>query len=112
MKKTIFLLLWALVGLATMACAQEGTSGYQVFHETDTIWHFGYQGVNLYSRKMHRIDIAYPSSDKDGNPVTLSGYVCIPDEVYSGAMPCDGMLIYNHYTNLKWSATQSNHEVK
>lgn len=100
MKKTIFLLLWALVGLATMACAQEGTSGYQVFHETDTIWHFGYQGVNLYSRKMHRIDIAYPSSDKDGNPVTLSGYVCIPDEVYSGAMPCDGMLIYNHYTNL------------
>jgi hypothetical protein len=99
MKKTVLLLLWALVGLVTTAYAQEGISDYQVFHETDTIWHFGYQGVNLYSRKMHRIDIAYPSSDKDGNPVTMSGYVCIPDEVYSGAMPCDGMLIYNHFTN-------------
>lgn len=100
MKKIVLFLLWALVGLATTACAQEGPSDYQVFHETDTIWHFGYQGVNLYSRKMHRIDIAYPSSDKDGNPVTLSGYVCIPDEVYSGDMPCDGMFVYNHYTNL------------
>ena len=99
MKKKTLLLLWALVGLATMAYAQAELKDYQVFHETDTIWNFGYKGVILSSRKMHRIDIAYPSSDLDGNPITLSGYVCIPDEVYSGAMPCDGMVLYNHFTH-------------
>lgn len=82
-----------------MTAAQEEPGAYQVYHETDTVWNFGYQGLNLFSRKMHRIDIAYPSTDKDGNAVTLSGYVCVPDEVYGGAMPCDGVMLYNHFTH-------------
>ena len=28
----------------------------EIIHECDTTWHFGYKGISLYSRPMHRID--------------------------------------------------------
>jgi len=76
----------------------------RIIHETDTVWYCGYQGVNLYGRQMHRIDFVYPSVDPEGNPADLSGYVCIPGDVYSGEQPCDGIVLYNHYTQLHKSA--------
>ena len=98
MKKTFFTLL-CLAGMALTGSAQtDDTVEVSVINEVDTVWNFGYKGVNLFSRQMHRIDIAYPSTDQNGEDVTLSGYVCIPSEIYSGAQPCDGILLYNHYT--------------
>ena len=94
-------LLMAVAGLST-ATAQVTADDVRVINEIDTVWNFGYQGVNLYSRPIHRIDIAYPSKDLDGNPVELSGYVAIPADLYSGEQPVDGIMLYNHYTQLTY----------
>lgn len=99
MKKTLFT-LFAAACVASVANAQASMYDYEVIHEADTIWNFGYKGVNLYSRKMHRIDISYLSKDHEGNAVNLSGYVAIPYDIYNGSQPCDGILLYNHYTQM------------
>ena len=101
-KRLSVALLMAMAGLAT-ATAQATTGEVRVINEVDTVWHFGYQGLQLYSRPIHRIDIAYPSSDIDGNPVELSGYVAIPADLYSGEQPVDGILLYNHYTQVGYA---------
>ena len=101
-KRLSVALLMAMASLAT-ATAQATTGEVRVINEVDTVWHFGYQGLQLYSRPIHRIDIAYPSSDIDGNPVELSGYVAIPADLYSGEQPVDGILLYNHYTQVGYA---------
>ena len=101
--RRIFLLLLAVTGLLSAAIAQNPASDYRIIHEVDTVWNFGYKGVNLFSRSMHRIDIAYMSKDVEGSDIELSGYVCIPNDIYSGEQPCDGILLYNHYTQLSHS---------
>lgn len=98
MKKRSLLMLLVLIGILPTCSAQNVSPGYRVFHEVDTVWHFGYKGINLASRKMHRIDIAYQSKNVDGSDIELSGYVCIPHDIYTGEQPCDGILLYNHYT--------------
>ena len=82
--------------------AQSGNlpDGIEIIHECDTTWHFGYKGINLYSRPMHRIDMAYPSVDARGNAIRLSGSIVIPGNVYDGSSPVDGVLLYNRYTQL------------
>lgn len=96
--KRILLILLSVIGITARANAQESISDYRVIHEVDTVWNFGYKGVNLFSRSMHRIDIAYMSKDVDGSDIELSGYVCIPNDIYGDEQPCDGILLYNHYT--------------
>ena len=98
--RKVLLTLFAAACVASAASAQTSASDYEVIHEKDTIWNFGYNDVNLYSRKMHRIDITYLSKDHEGNDVTLSGYVAIPYDIYNGSQPCDGILLYNHYTQM------------
>ena len=100
MKQWFLTLLMAVTGIAT-STAQVSSGDVRVINEIDTVWHFGYQGLNLYSRPIHRIDIAYPSQDLEGNPVELSGYVAIPADLYSGEQPVDGIMLYNHYTQLR-----------
>ena len=98
LKRILFILLIAtLVGAV---CNARGGAEYRIIHEVDTVWKFGIKGVNLFSRNMHRIDIAYPSIDVDGSDIELSGYVCIPGEIYDEGQPVDGILLYNHYTQL------------
>ena len=99
MRKAL-LNLFVAVCVTSAANAQTATSDYEVIYEADTVWNFGYNGVNLYSRKMHRIDISYLSKDHEGNDITLSGYVAIPYDIYNGSQPCDGILLYNHYTQM------------
>ena len=101
-KRLSVALLMAMAGLAT-ATAQSTIGDVRVINEIDTVWHFGYEDLQLYSRPIHRIDIAYPSSDIDGNPIELSGYVAIPADLYSGEQPVDGILLYNHYTQLGYA---------
>ena len=81
--------------------AKAQVADVEITHECDTVWHFGYQGVNLYDREMHRIDIVYPSVDANGDPITLSGSIIIPSNLYDGSDPVDGILLYNRYTQIK-----------
>ena len=95
-------LLLAATAFTTTATAQTTVTDVRVINEIATVWHFGYEGINLYSRPVHRIDIAYPSKDLEGNPVELSGYVAIPADLYSGEQPVDGIMLYNRYTQLRF----------
>ena len=92
--------LWVAVVTIIIYCASARAQDVQVIHECDTTWFFGYQGLNLYSRNMHRIDIAYPSVDAHGHAVRLSGSIVIPSNIYDGGDPVDGVVLYNRYTQL------------
>lgn len=89
-----------LCGSPMTAWAQMTADEVRVIHEIDTVWNFGLQGINLYSRSMHRIDIVYPSTDPKGNPTEMSGYVAIPNDIYKDHQPVDGILLYSHYTQM------------
>ena len=89
-----------LCGSPMIAWAQMTADEVRVIHEIDTVWNFGLQGINLYSRSMHRIDIVYPSTDPKGNPTEMSGYVAIPNDIYKDHQPVDGILLYSHYTQM------------
>lgn len=94
-------IIWIIAILIDISFSLEAKAiSVDIIHECDTTWHLGYKGVNLYSRDMHRIDIAYPSVDAKGNPVTLSGSIVIPGNIYYGKDPVDGVILYNRYTNL------------
>lgn len=72
----------------------------KIIHECDTTWHFGYWGVNIYARNMHRIDIAYHSVDAKGDSIILSGSIVIPSNIYDGNDPVDGVVLYNRYIQM------------
>ena len=98
MKKLLTLL--ALLMSATGMTAQPATDGTSVIQEKDTVWGFGANGIYLYKRKMHRIDIAYRTTDPKGNPCKMSGVIIIPKDVWDGEQICDGMVLYNHYAQM------------
>ena len=55
--------------------------------------------VNLNSdRPIMKMNYVYPSTDPFGEPVTLSGTILIPEEVWCGKAKCEGILMVNHYT--------------
>lgn len=98
MKKYLFILFALLVSAATvMAQPDKGTS---IIQEKDTVWGFGANGIYLYKRQMHRIDIAYQTTDPNGNPCRMSGVIIIPKDVWDGEQICDGMVLYNHYAQM------------
>lgn len=100
MTKTLHTLAaTALLSLFTTSAAAQ-PADVVVFHECDTTWHFGYGGVNIYRRDMHRIDIAYPSVDAHGDSLMLSGSIVIPSNIYDGHDPVDGVVLYNRYTQV------------
>ena len=49
---------------------------------------------------LHRINIAYQTTDPKGNPCRMSGVIIIPKDVWDGEQICDGMVLYNHYAQL------------
>ena len=100
MLTAAILALCALRPAAMLAQSGDLQDGVEIIHECDTTWHFGYKGISLYSRPMHRIDIAYPSVDAHGNAIRLSGSIVIPGNVYDGSSPVDGVLLYNRYTQM------------
>ena len=98
MKKLLTLL--ALLMSATGMMAQPAADGTSVIQEKDTVWGFGANGIYLYKRQMHRIDIAYQTTDPKGNPCKMSGVIIIPKDVWDGEQICDGMVLYNHYAQM------------
>lgn len=55
--------------------------------------------VNLPNdRPIVKINYVYPSTDPQGEPITLSGTILIPDEIWKGKAKSEGILMINHYT--------------
>lgn len=99
MKNNLFFLVVALFG-ATTTMAQTPDEGTSIIQEKDTVWGLGLDGINLYERKMHRIDIAYDSKDPEGNACRMSGVIIIPRDIYDGEQICDGTILMHHYTQM------------
>lgn len=95
MKKMLFTML-VLASMTTAASAQ-GTE-YKILAERDTTIVFEVSDLKLGTRDVHHILYEYPSSDPQGNTVTISGIIQIPQNIYDGTDPCDGVLLYNHHT--------------
>ena len=94
MKKTSLIFL-ALVA-SVLTCAADNT--YKIISERDTMMKAKLEGISLGSRQLRHIVYEYPSTDADGNNVTISGVIMIPSEVFDGSTPCDGVIMYNHPT--------------
>ena len=95
MKKISFILL-ALVASVLSSAAQDA---YKIISECDTTVKAQLGGsFSFGSRDVRYIVYEYPSIDADGNDVTISGVIMIPSDILDGSVPCDGVIMYNHYT--------------
>lgn len=55
--------------------------------------------VNLNSeRPITKVNYVYPSVDPQGQPITLSGTILIPEDIWTGCARSEGILMVNHYT--------------
>ena len=55
--------------------------------------------VDLHSdRAIMKMNYVYPSTDPWGEPITLSGTILFPEEIWNGSTPCEGIMMVNHYT--------------
>ena len=55
--------------------------------------------VDLHTdRAIMKMNYVYPSTDPWGEPITLSGTILFPEEVWNGTKPCEGIMMVNHYT--------------
>lgn len=97
MRKILSLLL--LMTSALAVSAQDIT--YHILSEKDTTISCVIEGINIGSREIHRILYEYPSKDVEGNTVTISGAIWVPSNIYDGSAPCDGVVLYNHFTHTK-----------
>ncbi len=94
MKK---LFICALCMVYSALCMAQNAN-YNILAERDTTVKAKIESVTLGSRDVKYIVYEYPSTDPDNLPVTISGVIMIPSEIVSGQMPCDGIIMYNHYT--------------
>ena len=49
-------------------------------------------------RNIMKLNYVYPSTDRFGEPVTLSGTILIPEEIWNGEARSEGIMMVNHYT--------------
>ena len=59
---------------------------------------FTYQDIKAFARNAKRINFVYPSVDPQGNPITLSGAITIPEEIFNGEQASEGIMLFNHFT--------------
>lgn len=104
MKRIILTSVFAL--LAMKGTLAQG-SHVEVLAEKDTVWMAMQQNQMLGKRNIHRIDIAYDSTDPEGNPARLSGSIAIPAEIYQGQEECDGMVLGHYYSRMHPSQTMT-----
>lgn len=96
MKKIlyIYLIMWASV---LTSAAQDAS--YRILSESDFTAKAQLGGsFSFGSRQVKLMVYDYPSTDADGNAVTISGVIMIPSDILDGSVPCDGIVMYNHYT--------------
>ncbi len=93
--KKLYSMLFLLTSLITV---QAQDISYNILSEHDTTVKAQLSGLTLGSREVKHIVYEYPSTDPDGQPVNISGVIMIPSDVVNGQTPCDGIIMYNHYT--------------
>ena len=71
---------------------------YKILSECDTIVKAKIEKVTLGEREVRHFVYEYPSTDADGQPVTISGIVMVPADIANGTTPCDGIILFNHHT--------------
>ncbi|MBQ9362341.1 MAG: hypothetical protein IJT97_02860 [Bacteroidaceae bacterium] len=55
--------------------------------------------VDLHAtRPIMKVNYVYPSVDPFGEPITLSGTILIPENIWNGEAASEGILMVNHYT--------------
>ena len=84
---------------------EELSIGYEnmIYEELDDVLSFeaDVDGLPLdlhFDRDGKRFNYVYTSTDPYGNPITLSGCIIIPIEIWNRERKCDGLILYNHYT--------------
>lgn len=93
--KKIAIIMLAFIAVAITSKAQ---ATYNVISECDTTVKAKLNSLSLGSRDVHHIIYEYPSTDAEGQPVTISGVIMIPQNILDGSVPCDGVIMYNHFT--------------
>lgn len=93
MKKILFTIL-ALIGCVAAISAQE----YRILSDETTTVKAKIGDFSAGSRQVRLIVYDYPSVDGEGQPATVSGVILIPSDIADGTVPCDGIIMYNHYT--------------
>ena len=71
--------------------------------------------VDLHTeRPIMKMNYVYPSVDPWGEPITLSGTILFPEELWMKDVSCEGILMVNHYTkfNRNEAPTISNGELE
>lgn len=93
--KKLYSMIFLLTSLITV---QAQDISYNILSEHDTTVKAQLSGLTLGSREVKHIVYEYPSTDPDGQPINISGVIMIPSDVVNGQTPCDGIIMYNHYT--------------
>lgn len=70
----------------------------EIVDERDCVLEFGYEDIHISSRNAHQINFVYPSTDPFGEPITLSGVILIPENIYKCQARSQGIILFNHYT--------------
>ena len=94
MKKQILIAL-LMISASLSALAQDA---YNILSECDTIVKAKIESVSLGEREVRLFVYEYPSTDADGQPVTISGIIMLPADIANGTTPCDGIILFNHHT--------------
>ena len=53
---------------------------------------------SISTRAVHQINFVYPSTDPYGEPVTMSGAMWIPDNIWNAEDDSEGIILMNHFT--------------
>ena len=61
------------------------------------------------TRAAHQINFVYPSTDPYGEPVTLSGAIWIPDNIWNAEDDSEGIVLFNHFTTTSSNMLPSIH---
>ena len=93
--KKLFSIIFLLIGLTSV---QAQDVSYNILVERDSTVKAKLGGLSLGSREVRYFVYEYPSTDPDGQAVTVSGVIMVPSDIVSGSTPCDGIIMYNHYT--------------
>ena len=93
--KKLLSILFLFTGLG-MTQAQD--ISYNILVERDTTVKTKLGGISFGSRDVKYIVYEYPSTDPDGQAVTISGVIMAPSDIVNGTTPCDGIVMFNHPT--------------
>lgn len=104
MKRNILTIVFVIL-VITGVLAQG--NNVEVLAEKDTVWTAMGQIQMLGKRNIHRIDIAYDSTDPQGNPTRLSGSIAIPAEIYKGQKESNGMVLGHYFSRMHPSQTMT-----